>query len=50
METNPHHENTDKTAIEKTVEWYLDEDEADVKCIRQINEYFQNVIDGAEGE
>lgn len=37
-----------KTAIEKTVDWYLDEDDADVKCLRQINEYFENVINGAE--
>ncbi len=31
-------------AIQKTVEWYLDEDSADIKCLQQINEYFANSI------
>lgn len=37
-----------KTAIEKTVEWYLDEQAADIKCLQQINAYFENEIDDAE--
>ncbi len=36
------------TAIEKTVEWYLDDAPADIKCIQQINDYFENVINDAE--
>jgi len=37
-----------KTAIEKTVDWYLDEETADIKCLRQINEYFENEINDAD--
>jgi len=37
-----------QTAIEKTVDWYINEDDADVKCLHQINEYFDNLIDDAE--
>ncbi len=34
-----------KEAIEKTAEWYLNkEDEAEVKCIIQINDFFENKI------
>jgi CDP-glucose 4,6-dehydratase len=31
-------------AITKTVEWYLNTDTADVKCLQQINDYFANSI------
>ncbi len=34
-------------AIEMTIQWYLDEQAADIKCLHQINEYFDNVINDA---
>ncbi|MBK7763985.1 MAG: hypothetical protein IPI46_11620 [Bacteroidetes bacterium] len=37
-----------KMAIEKTVEWYLDDQAADIKCLQQINAYFENKIDDAD--
>lgn len=36
-----------RTAIEKTIGWYLDAAHADVKCQSQINEYFQAAIQDA---
>jgi CDP-glucose 4,6-dehydratase len=34
-----------KTAIEKTVEWYLDDRDAAAKCLDQINSYFENRVE-----
>ncbi len=31
-------------AIRKTIEWYLDADDASNKCIQQINEYFESAL------
>jgi CDP-glucose 4,6-dehydratase len=39
-----------ETAIRKTVEWYLDESPADMKCLQQINDYFENTINNADDE
>ncbi len=39
-----------KQAIQKTVEWYLQDAEADVKCLSQINDYFGNVINDANDD
>ncbi len=36
-----------KTAIEKTVEWYLSEEDASVKCLQQIASYFDDSITDA---
>jgi CDP-glucose 4,6-dehydratase len=36
-----------KTAIQKTVEWYMDNASADNKCLLQIKEYFLDTIDDA---
>ncbi|MEZ5047769.1 MAG: CDP-glucose 4,6-dehydratase [Chitinophagaceae bacterium] len=34
-----------KQAIELTMQWYLDTDEAINKCLKQINDYFHNTIE-----
>lgn len=36
-----------KQAIEETVDWYLNPEDASVKCLGQINAYFSNQIDDA---
>ncbi len=34
-------------AIEKTVQWYMNDEDASIKCIQQINAYLDNTIDNA---
>lgn len=33
-----------KTAIEKTISWYFDKNAPDIKCLRQIDDYFETAI------
>lgn len=37
-----------KTAIQKTVEWYLSEEDASIKCLQQIQDYFQDIINDSD--
>lgn len=37
-----------KTAIQQTVEWYLSEESADIKCLQQIQTYFEDNIENSE--